>query len=142
MIIFDMECEYGHVFEGWFATAEDCDGQLQGGLLTCPVCGTVRVARVPSTFGIVSQAGERAEREPAPSKEVAGALLARKMAEFMRQNFDNVGSDFAKEALKIHYGAAEPRNIRGTSTAEEEKMLDSEGVTYMKVPVPRDDSDA
>ena len=32
--------------------------------------------------------------------------------EFVEKNFDDVGCDFAKEALKIHYGATEPRNIR------------------------------
>jgi hypothetical protein len=47
-----------------------------------------------------------------------------------------VGCDFAKEALKIHYGAAEPRNIRGVSTKEEEKTLTDEGIQFIKIPMP------
>jgi hypothetical protein len=50
--------------------------------------------------------------------------------------FDDVGCDFAKEALKIHYGVEEPRNIRGVSTKEEEKMLKKEGVDFVKIPMP------
>jgi len=52
------------------------------------------------------------------------------------ENFEDVGPQFAKEALKIHYGASEARNIRGVSTAEEEKMLKEEGVDFFKVGAP------
>ena len=38
--------------------------------------------------------------------------------------------------MKIHYGAAEPRNIRGVSTQAEEKLLKQEGVEFIKIPVP------
>jgi hypothetical protein len=47
-----------------------------------------------------------------------------------------VGCDFAKEALKMHYGAAEPRNITGVSTKEEEKTLNEEGIQFFKIPMP------
>ena len=39
MKIFDLLCVAGHRFEGWFASAEDFDGQKARGLLVCPVCG-------------------------------------------------------------------------------------------------------
>ncbi|MEJ2169579.1 MAG: DUF1178 family protein [Desulfobacterales bacterium] len=64
-------------------------------------------------------------------EDLAGANL-----EFVEKNFDDVGCDFAKEALKIHYGAAEPRNIRGVSTKEEEKTLREEGIQFFKIPLP------
>ena len=48
-----------------------------------------------------------------------------------------MGPQFAKEALKIHYGASEARNIRGVSTSEEEKMLQEEGVDFFKVGTPQ-----
>jgi hypothetical protein len=64
------------------------------------------------------------------------AQLGRQMIEFFDKHFDNVGCQFASEALKIHYGAAEPRNIRGVSTQEEEKLLTQEGVQFLKIPLP------
>jgi hypothetical protein len=45
-----------------------------------------------------------------------------------------VGADFYKEALKIHSGEAENRNIKGTATTEEEVILKEEGVPFFKVP--------
>ena len=73
----------------------------------------------------------------APSvEEAALAQLGKEAIEFVKKNFDDVGCDFAKEALKIHYGATEPRNIRGVSTKEEEKTLKEEGIQFFKVPMP------
>ena len=62
--------------------------------------------------------------------------INRKIVDFVEKNFDDVGSDFTKEALKMHYGVSEPRNIRGVSTKEEEKTLKEEGVQFIKIPMP------
>jgi hypothetical protein len=62
--------------------------------------------------------------------------LSRRIHNFVEKHFDNVGPDFAREALKIHYGSAEPRNIRGSSTPLEEKTLHEEGVRFFKIPLP------
>jgi hypothetical protein len=63
------------------------------------------------------------------------ARLTKEFSEFVAKNFDNVGCDFAREALKIHYGVVEPRNIRGVSTQDEEKLLKQEGIEFIKLPV-------
>ena len=60
-----------------------------------------------------------------------------KVAEYVEKNFENVGNDFSKQALKMHYGAEEYRSIRGTTTAEEDKVLQKEGVPVFKVPVAK-----
>jgi hypothetical protein len=62
----------------------------------------------------------------------------RRFYKHIEENFEEVGTEFTKEALKIHYGAAEKRNIRGTSTADEEKLLKEEGVEFFKIPFPKE----
>ena len=62
-------------------------------------------------------------------------VLGRKIVDFVEKNFDDVGCNFAKEALKMHYGTSEPRNIRGVSTHEEEKILKQEGIEFFKLPM-------
>ena len=64
------------------------------------------------------------------------AKIGQEAIDYVEKNFDDVGCDFAKEALKIHYGAVEPRNIRGISTKEEEKTLKDEGIQFFKIPIP------
>lgn len=131
MIAYDLQCRAGHAFEGWFEDEKAYKGQKRKGLLSCPVCNSTDVVRVPSTFAIKVAGSPR----PAAPK-IDPARIGQKIVDFVEANFDNVGTDFAKEALKIHYGAAAPRNIRGTSTTEEEKVLKQEGIEFIKVPLP------
>jgi hypothetical protein len=37
--------------------------------------------------------------------------------------------------LKVHYGQAEERNIRGVTSEPEEDMLKKEGVLFVKIPM-------
>ena len=59
---------------------------------------------------------------------------------FLEKNFEDVGANFAKEALKMHYDVTEKRNIRGTSTEAEEEMLKKEDIKFFKLPIPLLDS--
>jgi hypothetical protein len=131
MIAYDLKCSRGHVFEGWFDDEAAFLSQQRQGLIACPVCNDVSIMRIPSTFAIRSAAGG-GNAPQAPD----AARMARQMALFLRTHFEDVGSDFAKEALKIHYGVSAPRNIRGSSTPQEEETLRQEGITFLKIPVP------
>lgn len=132
MIAYDLSCENGHTFEGWFENTRAYKQQQKKGLVSCPICNNTCVARIPSTFGIKSSTLPTSRPPVNPSLE----KLGRQIYDFVDKNFDNVGSDFAKEALKIHYGASEPRNIRGVSTDQEEQTLRDEGVKFFKLPLP------
>jgi hypothetical protein len=132
MIAYDLGCSNGHSFEGWFDDEQSFLEQKHKNLVACPICNTTEVSRRPSIFAIKSS--QKVKLEDAKQDDLAD--LGRKLSDFLKKNFDDVGCDFAKEALKIHYGASEPRNIRGVSTEEEEKTLRQEGVEFIKLPMP------
>jgi len=138
MIAFDLQCKNNHTFEGWFEDSQAYEEQQKKGLITCPVCNDTNVFKVLSTFAIKSTS-------PLPKidgNEVALAKITEEITDYVEKNFDDVGTDFSKEALKIHYGASEPRNIRGISTKLEEKTLKDEGIQFFKLPIPeRSDPD-
>ena len=130
MKIFDLKCENEHFFEGWFDNNEDYETQKENGLINCPVCNSSIVFKILSSFAIKSSQSNKLDIKDANDvKELAKAIY-----DFVSKNFENVGADFAKEALKIHYGVCEPRNIRGSSTQEEEKVLEQEGINFFKIP--------
>ena len=132
MIAYDLQCVNGHAFEGWFEDSEAYQTQKKKELIACPICNNTCVSRIPSTFAIKSSPiPKKASLEEENLKKIGKEII-----DFVEKNFDDVGCDFAKEALKIHYGVEEPRNIRGVSTKEEEKMLKKEGIDFVKIPMP------
>ncbi len=131
MIVYDLKCGNGHAFEGWFEDGKAFEKQLAESLVECPVCDDASISRVPSTFAIKTSHGGSAP----PVHPLEHEILAKKIYDFVDSNFDDVGCDFAKEALKIHYGVSEARNIKGVSTKEEEKTLKEEGINFLKIPV-------
>ncbi|MCG6910350.1 MAG: DUF1178 family protein [Deltaproteobacteria bacterium] len=139
MIVFDLECTNGHTFEGWFADNKAFERQNKKQMVACPVCNVTSVTKKPSSFAIKGSPTLPDKIRQQPDLQSVG----RELREYVEKNFDNVGCDFAKEALKIHYGVEEPRNIRGVSTKEEEKTLKEEGIPFFKVPLPASsDSDS
>lgn len=46
--MFDLQCDQGHLFEGWFSSLDDYDKQQARGFLTCPVCHSVHIQKMLS----------------------------------------------------------------------------------------------
>jgi hypothetical protein len=64
-------------------------------------------------------------------------IVMSKIAELNRhiaQTCDYVGSDFAEEARKIHYGETPHRDIYGEATPTEAAELNEEGITVSAIP--------
>lgn len=128
MIIFELICDKAHEFEAWFRDHLAFQSQMEQGLIQCPICGSCEVTQRLSTGGWI----RNKQTERSPEKERG---LLETLREFVEAHFEDVGPDFAKKALKMHYGVDEPRNIRGTSTEAEEKVLREEGIDFHKIPL-------
>jgi len=74
------------------------------------------------------------------NKEVFPADALRMLHQYIDKNFEDVGDKFAEIAIKIHYGDEEKRNIKGTTTPQEEENLKEEGVQFIKMPLLKMDS--
>jgi hypothetical protein len=138
MIIFDLVCSQGHKFECWFKSSQAFEEQRAFGLIHCPVCEDNRIEKAVSSFGIkkYNDPAPKAESPAQPREEKINPHQAlRVITEYVNKNFEDVGLDFAKEALKIHWGEAKKRNIKGTALPQEEKILEEEGVSFLKLPV-------
>lgn len=131
MIAYDLFCSNGHKFECWFKDSSSFDEQKSAGMITCPICNDHQVEKAFSPFRIKKDGGKR--REEVNPEEAYHALQV--INNYVEKHFEDVGADFYKEALKIHYGEAEKRNIKGTATTEEEIILKEEGVQFFKVPI-------
>ncbi len=137
MIVFDLECRRRHRFEGWFNNSVSFEEQTLQKLVTCPICGDTGVRRVLSPV-----AAKTARPEPEKGLDpIDYRRLAKEIVEYVNKHFEDVGSNFAKEALRMHYGVSEKKNITGSATWEEEKMLKNEKIEFFKLPLPRTEDD-
>jgi len=142
MVVYDLICSQGHRFEGWFKDLEDLEKQLAGNMLACPVCNDDKINRLPSTFGLVKSGRSEVAAPPSEMSAPMAQLqeIMKRLNEIsgrLEKDFDDVGSNFADEALRMHYGVSSRRNIRGLSTTAQEDMLRREGVDFFKVPMLR-----
>lgn len=145
MILFDLKCGQGHVFEAWFKDGETYAAQRQAREISCPRCASTDIAKAPMAPRVqksrAPDAGKIAERIPATEKQAAARRMLGELRRHIEDNCDNVGPDFAEEARKIHYGEVDPRGIYGEASEAESSELDEEGVPHQRIPwVERQDS--
>ncbi len=144
MIVFDLKCPNGHKFEGWFDDSRAFEKQKKKKMIECPVCGEHNVDKALSAIAIkkTSSVPSMDSQKPLSPNEVAA--FVKNISDYIDTNYEDVGTDFAREALKIHYGVSEKRKIKGSSTAAEEKTLKDEGIGFLKLPkiTPPDSDDS
>jgi hypothetical protein len=130
MIVYQLTCEQGHFFEGWFASAEAFDRQASSGQLQCPTCSTPEVRKLPSAPH-VHTAGSHAEAPKLDDAQRREALD--ELRRFILTNTEDVGRKFAEIARRIHYQEEDARNIRGVVTPDEAEELREEGVETLAI---------
>ena len=164
MLVLNLSCANGHLFEGWFGSNDDFESQQQRAMLSCPLCGAEQVTRMPSAPRLnvshLRDGPKERDLEPAPSKDpalpahpaatesaaAAGTAAGSPRSEqaqwsqlvaHVLKNTEDVGDQFAEEARRIHYGETEQRGIRGSATADDTAALLDEGIEVMPLPLPR-----
>ena len=138
LIIYDVKCENGHKFEGWFKDRQAWIEQNARRLVCCPVCNSSNVEIVPSSIAIMGKDSKMLDKRNNP--EISPERNLQLFNQYIEKNFDDVGDKFAEVALKIHYGDEEKRNIKGTTTPQEETDLKEQGVSFVKISLPKMDS--
>jgi hypothetical protein len=142
MIVFDLKCKDGHVFEAWFPDSAAFAKQTAKKAVVCPMCGNRRVTKAPMAPNIASgKSRERKDDKASPQSNANEMMvMLSKLRQEVEKNSDYVGEKFPEEARKIHYGETEKRNIYGEASKEEAEELAEEGVEFQRIPWVRHDS--
>lgn len=131
MISFDLECKNGHRFEGVFKDYQSFDEQLKKKLITCPVCENSEIKRLFTGCSIQPKNSDNTlTNKSGPSIQD----FIRFVSDYVKENYNDVGKEFAEKARAIHYGIEEHKNIYGESTLEEIKELVDEGIDVLPIP--------
>ncbi len=144
MIRYDLQCDKGHAFDGWFSNSDAFDKQQKRKLVSCTRCGSVEIEKQLMAPGIPAKSNQKPG-----SVNMAGGVMdpqAQKMLAMMREyrktveaNAEYVGDKFAEEARKIHYEEASKRGIYGEANREDAEALLEEGIEVHPLPrLPED----
>jgi hypothetical protein len=150
MIIYDLNCDNNHQFEGWFQNAGAFETQLEDRLVCCPQCDSHNVRRVPSAVAISGHHVEQVSESPAISLKAPTSTalmpvgtqamaLYRQLIQTIVSHSEDVGNSFADEARKIHYNEAPQRPIRGQASDDECDELRDEGIQILNLPLPKEE---
>ncbi len=118
VVKYDLCCELGHEFEGWFRTEDEFVRQQDYGLVTCPICECSGVNRISAW---IAQTETEVDEARYSDEYQRTKTLLQQINEFVDQNVDN--------ACEVECPAPR-RELRKV------KQSHSEGVA--RVPVPFD----
>ncbi len=134
MILFDLRCPDGHVFEAWFASSTAWEDQRRAGQVACPCCGSTSLAKAVMAPAIPAKSNTRTPMPPEALKR-AIAMLATEQAKMLEKS-EWVGTGFARRARAIHAGDEAHATIHGQATVAEAKALLEDGVPVAPLPLP------
>ncbi len=131
MIVFDLRCSGGHVFEAWFTSGAAYDAQSSARQVRCPICDDADVAKALMAPNIPAKANRAAPTlHPDQAKTLLKALAtAQAKAEW-------VGPAFADRARAMHDGEETPATIHGQATPAEARALAEDGVPVLPLLLP------
>jgi hypothetical protein len=123
MIVFDLQCGAGHVFEAWFGSSIDHERQASAGMIACPMCGDTGVAKAVMAPAVAAK-GNRSD--------AATALLAAQRQ--FEAASDYVGENFAAEARARHESPTPSRPIYGEASIADARALVDDGIGVLPLP--------
>ncbi|MEG3173869.1 DUF1178 family protein [Sphingomonas sp. ZB1N12] len=135
MIVFDLRCGGGHVFEAWFGSSDAYESQRSAGHVRCPICDAGAVTKAVMAPAISAKSNSR---PPPPTPEAVKAaikILATQQAKALETS-EWVGTTFADRARAMHLGDEKQATIHGQASLAEAKALVEDGVPVAPLLLP------
>ena len=129
------------IFDSWFASSLEFDKLKKKELINCHSCGSLRVEKNLMAPKLMSKTirYKNEKRELLKHQKIKKTIS--EYQKFIKNNFDNVGENFAYEARSIHYNKKnKKKGIYGTATKNEIQELKEEGVVAEMIPWIEDKS--
>ncbi len=135
MIVFDLRCTTGHVFEAWFASSSAYAAQREDGQVTCPLCGDRQIEKAVMAPQIPAKSNSKPDLPNPQAVKAVMEQLAQAQAKMLEKS-TWVGTAFADKARAMHDGDAPVAPIHGQASLAEAKALVEEGVPVAPLPFP------
>ncbi len=105
MILYDLRCWKGHVFEAWFRDSAAYDDQAEAGEVACPTCGSKKVEKAPmaprlAKGGLAKGGAETGEARRAEAQTAEAQTAEAQTAEAQTTETETAKAAEAMRALR------------------------------------------
>ena len=133
MIKYNLKCENNHEFESWFSSSDEFDNLNKKKLLECIYCSSKSIEK-SIMAPMVSLVNDNKELNSLENilKDEKNKLL--ELRNYVEKNFEFVGDNFSKKVREVYYDKKNKKTFYGTTTPEERKELENEGIELLTIP--------
>ena len=134
MIKYNLKCKNEHEFESWFSDSNEFNKLNKKKLLECIYCSSNKIQKSimsPMVSGIKLNEDKMSLLDQKLLNEKNQLIKLRKHIE---KNFEFVGDKFSEKVRDVYYDKETKKSIYGTTTPEEKKELEEEGIDLLSIP--------
>jgi len=141
MIKYKLICKNCNIsFDSWFASSLDYEKLMKKNFLSCHNCNSKKIEKTLMAPRLIKRSQlEKNELKNFKLKKINKKI--REYTNFIKNNFDDVGKDFAYEARSIYYkNKKRSKGIYGKANNREIEELREEGIDTELIPWIEDSS--
>jgi hypothetical protein len=135
MIKYKLICNDCNIkFDSWFASSIEYEKLKKKNFLTCHSCNSLKVEKTLMAPQLInSKTKSETKLDIAKYQKIKKTI--KNYQKFIKENFQNVGGNFAYEARSIHYNSKKKsKGIYGSATSQDLKELKDEGIEAQMIP--------
>ncbi|MDC3135652.1 DUF1178 family protein [Candidatus Pelagibacter sp.] len=135
MIKYSLKCKDCNLtFESWFANSKEYEKLKRKNFLNCHSCNSINIEKNLMAPGLINKNfDKKINKNYYKNDKIKNTL--NEYQKFIKDNFRNVGENFAYEARLIHYNEKnKEKGIYGTASQKDLKELKEEGIDTQIIP--------
>ena len=134
MIKYNLKCDNNHEFESWFSDSSEFNKLNKKKLLECIYCSSNKIQKSIMSPMVSGTKLKEDKINLLDQKLLNEKNQLIKLREHIEKNFEFVGDKFSEKVRDVYYDKKTKKSIYGTTTPEEKKELEEEGIDLLSIP--------
>ena len=134
MIKYNLKCDNNHEFESWFSDSNEFNKLNKKKLLECIYCSSNKIQKSIMSPMVSGTKLNEDKMSLLDQKLLNEKNQLIKLRNHIEKNFEFVGDKFSEKVRDVYYDKETKKSIYGTTTPEEKKELEEEGIDLLSIP--------
>ena len=134
MIKYNLKCDNNHEFESWFSDSNEFNKLNKKKLLECIYCSSNKIQKSIMSPMVSGTKLKEDKINLLDQKLLNEKNQLKKLRKHIEKNFEFVGDKFSEKVRDVYYDKESKKSIYGTTTPDEKKELEEEGIDLLSIP--------